>query len=186
MSLRLVLAMPAASSGREGEAVPRSGAVDPSPPAVAIVPVEAPVWPQAACFKCGAHNKWSKLKSDKHCLHWQDHITDEEGRWEWRYTCHACIMKSEGCTEQQAHAIIMECRDNPRWARKRNLVYREAMQNRQQEFPGMSRSGLRTLVRKDVVELLAPLAEFVARKLVQLTARARQIEAYDQLLSEPI
>ena len=43
----------------------------------------------------------------------------------------------------------------PRWARERNMVFREARQNRQQEFPGMSRSGLRTLVRKDIVELLA-------------------------------
>ena len=40
------------------------------------------------------------------------------------------------------------------------------------------------MARQDIVDVLKPLAELVARKLVQLTARAKGVEEYDRLLVE--
>ena len=51
-------------------------------------------------------------------------------------------------------------------------------------LPGSSRGQVRRLARSDLAEVLAPLADFVARKIIQLRARSRGIEFYDAWLVE--
>ena len=67
-------------------------------------------------------------------------------------------------------------------AAERNV--QEATCGYQGVYPGTSRTGIRFIVRSDLEEMFKPLAESVARKLVQLKARTKGIEDYDKLIKE--
>ncbi|CAK0853194.1 unnamed protein product [Prorocentrum cordatum] len=144
----------------------------------------APKWPHVKCNGCDTIAKWKKIRSMKVWEHYQEFMTDQDDSFTWAYTCVECLAKELECTEQEAKARILGASATPAWARGRNAKFKAAFQNRREEFPGRSRDGARTLVRNDLVEVLEPLAEFAARKLIQLKARQQGIEEYDKLLVE--
>ena len=124
------------------------------------------------------------MQSVKLWEHYQETMTDKDDSFKWVYTCVECLAKELKCSEQEAKAHILGTLTTPAWARERTVKFKAAFQNRREEFPGMSREGVRTLARNDLVEVLKPLAEFVARKLIQLKARQKGIEEYDKLIVE--
>lgn len=141
-------------------------------------------WPLVKCGSCPTVDKWKKMRSVKVYKHYQENFADKDDQIEWEYTCVECLAKELKCTEQEAKAHIMGALATPAWARERNVKFKAAFENRRAELPGMSREGVRQLARQDLAEMLAPLAEFVARKLIQLKARSQGIEEYDKLLAE--
>ena len=141
-------------------------------------------WPLVKCTHCPTVAKWKKMRSVKVWEFWQETLKDKEDAWVWVYTCVECVAKELKCTNQQAIAHIAGDLATPKWARERNMKFKAAYQDRRTQFPGMSHRGVRNLARDDLAQVLAPLAEFVARKLVQLKARQQGIEEYDQLLVE--
>ena len=141
-------------------------------------------WPLVKCHNCDQVAKWKKMRSVKEWEHFQENMTDKDDSFKWVYTCVECLAKELRCSEQEAKAHILEALETPTWARLRNVKYKTAFMNRRVEFKGMSRKGVHTLARGDLVQLLKPLAECVARKLVQLKARKRGIEEYDKLIEE--
>ena len=62
------------------------------------------------------------------------------------------------------------------------MEYKRAFTDKTGEFPSMSHRGLQNLARNDLKMMLSPLAEYVLRKLKQLTRRGTGIAKYDSLL----
>ena len=90
--------------------------------------------------------------------------------------CVGCIQKVRSCARLEAEAF--KCRDRTRqeYDKPRNKKFKAALQAKQEDFPGISRTGARHLVRQDLHEISRALGAFVARKLRQLMARVRGIE----------
>ena len=144
----------------------------------------APEWPQVKCHSCPNIDKWKRMRSVKEVVHFQESLTDREDVVWWTYTCVPCVAREMNLTETEALAHVKQSMSTPAFCRKRNMEFRAAFADRREEFPGLSHEGIRRLAREDVADVIAPLGEFVSRKLVQLQARARGIEEYDRLVAE--
>ena len=151
------------------------------------VKVKQEGWPKVQCSTEGCETKahaLKKMRSTKHYTHRQKSLNDPDDVWHWEYTCLKCIMKEKGCDEKEALATIQEELPNPKWARKRSIEFKTAMEKTNEDCEGLSRRGKRKLVLEDMIEILAPFADYVLRKMCQLAARKKGIEEYDALLVE--
>ena len=134
------------------------------------------------CSFCDTVAKWKNMQSAKVYENYQETLWDKEDSYHWVYTCKLCLSRDMECSEQEAMAEIKGA--HTQWARARNVKYKAALYDRRTEFPGMSHQGLRTLVLDDLLVVLEPLAEYVARKLAQMAKRSNGIEQHDLLLAE--
>ena len=139
-----------------------------------------PEWPRVTCSSCDTVAKWKDMRSEKVYENFQEKMSDTDDVYYWVYTCKKCVSRQMDCSEKLALADIKSA--HVQHMRVRNVKFKAALQDRQQKFTGMSRRGLRTLVQEDLLKVIEPLMEFVARKLAQLAKRKQGIEAYDQLL----
>ena len=53
----------------------------------------APQWPMVKCNASNNVDKWNNMKSVKVLEHFQETITDDDGSYEWVYTCKSCLAK---------------------------------------------------------------------------------------------
>ena len=142
------------------------------------------VWPNVSCEQCGSVHKWTKMRSQRVVVYRGETIEDPDDIINWLYTCVKCLAAELNITEREAQTIILAQRSTPTYARERNNKYKEVLAEKQMEFEGMSRSGLRKVTRDDLSQILEPLGSFISRKLDQLTRRSVGIEEHDTLLEE--
>jgi hypothetical protein len=108
-------------------------------------------WPVIECG-CGLRQKWDKTECS-----WTDEGTAV-------HTCVECVMARDDLTKPEALAQIVTGSRNWTEARKRVSKFTHAIQNKQEEFPSMTKRGLRTVVLADLKELWGPMIEILARK----------------------
>ena len=136
------------------------------------------------CKLCGEQGRWKDMISIKIWLHRQETSADAPDEYKWEYTCVLCHARVNGLTVEEARADVMAQRSTPAYARKRTVEYKLAEEKvkAREDIEGVSRSGRRVLLFSEFEELIAPLGNVVVRKLHQLTARAKNVKEYDELL----
>ena len=136
------------------------------------------------CKLCGEQGRWKDMISIKIWLHRQETSADAPDEYKWEYTCVLCHARVNGLTVEEARADVMAQRSTPAYARKRTVEYKLAEEKvkAREDIEGVSRSGRRALLFSEFEELIAPLGNVVVRKLHQLTARAKNVKEYDELL----
>ena len=109
---------------------------------------------------------------------------DDESHYE--RTCKACLAQEFGITEHQATVKIKEQSGPVVHARKRAVSFKTVFTETKKDpaLQGMSNNVIRTIMRKDLTQLFAPLAEFITRKLKKMVQRNKGVEEYDKLLEQ--
>ena len=122
------------------------------------------------------------MMSKKKCNYFEEKLGDPDDSFTYEYTCVDCVMKQNECSLQEAKALIHQAKNSK--ARDRAVLFKQALENQRNKFPGMGRIGVRLLARKEMEKLLKPLAAFVARKSKQLIEVVKNIPEYDALLEK--
>jgi hypothetical protein len=140
-----------------------------------FVKKDHPQWPKVACSKCGDLYKWQLML--------QESIDVDDNSWTWQYSCCPCMSKVWQLSEGEAQVRIFQSR--PGWEKKQGKIkaFNEAKQNRMEEFPMMKGKALYQMARQDLMQLFAPMASVILRKMRALNHQVELNERHKELLS---
>lgn len=132
-----------------------------------------------SCDSCGTEDGWKRMKSTKQ---WQ---SDAEDDWRWVRTCVNCLAVERGISVQLAQAAIVE--EAPCYVarRERAAKFRHAMENVQEQFPGLG-SGRKVyqVAREEFKHILEGLATAIRRKREHQWLLDAQSKRFAELVQE--
>jgi hypothetical protein len=160
-----------ATAGRQGDGK-GNGRAAPQPGD----PGFCPNWPRVPCTSCGGENSTWRTS-------WPTRVYTAPDTFHTTWECPACWSRRHNMPENEGLKALLMARPDWREKQSRREAFSEAQKNILESVDGIdSKKRARTLTRKALCKVFAPMMSIIARKLRQISKRHEFMDERDGLV----